>query len=92
MFRDIKETKLMIQGAYRKLKSYYYYNKNFLIMRKKISDFECDPEAMEASFEQLAFALCHPVKSKEYISKLLESIDFFVIPKKFEAESILILS
>lgn len=88
MFRDIKETKLMIQGAYRKLKSYYYYNKNFLIMRKKISDFECDPEAMEASFEQLAFALCHPVKSRDYISKLLDSIDFFVIPKKFETDSI----
>ena len=27
MFKNVEETKMMIQGAYRKLKSYYYYNK-----------------------------------------------------------------
>ncbi len=88
MFKNVEETKLMIQGAYRKLKSYYYYNKNFLIMRKKIADFEDDHDAMYATFEQLAFALCHPVKSRGYLNDLINSVDFYVIPKKFDAESI----
>lgn len=89
MFKNIKTTKSMIEGAYRKLKSYYYYNKNFLIMRKKIADFEDDKDAMYAAFDQLAFALCHPLKSREYMNKLIDSVDFYVIPKKFDAESIL---
>ena len=88
MFKNVEETKLMIQGAYRKLKSYYYYNKNFLIMRKKIADFEDNRDAMYATFEQLAFALCHPVKSRGYLNDLINSVDFYVIPKKFDAESI----
>lgn len=88
MFKNVEETKLMIQGAYRKLKSYYYYNKNFLIMRKKIADFEDNRDAMYATFERLAFALCHPVKSREYLNNLIDSVDFYVIPKKFYAESI----
>ena len=88
MFKNVEETKMMIQGAYRKLKSYYYYNKNFLIMRKKIADFEDDHDAMYAAFEQLAFALCHPVKSRGYLNDLINSVDFYVIPKKFDAESI----
>lgn len=88
MFKNVEETKLMIEGAYRKLKSYYYYNKNFLIMRKKIADFENDRDAMYATFEQLAFALCHPVKARGYLNDLIDSVDFYVIPKKFDAESI----
>ena len=88
MLKNVEETKLMIQGAYRKLKSYYYYNKNFLIMRKKIADFEDNRDAMYATFEQLAFALCHPVKSRGYLNDLINSVDFYVIPKKFDAESI----
>ena len=57
MFKDTEKTKKMIQGAYRKLKSYYYYNKNFMIMREKISYFEDDRERMYATFEKLAEVL-----------------------------------
>ena len=88
MFKDLSKTKLMIQGAYRKLKSYYYYNKNFLVMRKKIADFENDRELMCATFDRLAFSLCHPIKSKEYINGLVDKIDFYAIPKKFESDSL----
>lgn len=78
----------MIEGAYRKLKSYYYYNKNFLIMRKKVADFEDDEERMNAIFEQLAFALSHPVKAQSYINDLIQKVDFFAIPKKFDSGSV----
>lgn len=57
-------------------------------MRKKIADFEDNRDAMYATFEQLAFALCHPVKSRGYLNDQINSVDFYVIPKKFDAESI----
>ena len=88
MFKDFNETKKMIHGAYRKLKSYYYYNKNFLIMRKKISDFEFDKEKMNETFDKLTHTLCHPIKSREYVNELILRIDFFAIPKKFEFDPI----
>lgn len=78
----------MIQGSYRKLKSYYYYNKNFLIMRKKIADFEEDRKNMYDVFEKLALLLCHPKKMRQYLNDLIQQIDFYVIPKKFESETI----
>ena len=88
MFKDTEKTKVMIQGAYRKLKSYYYYNKNFMIMREKISSFEDDRDAMYATFEKLAETLCHPIKMREYIDELIAQIDFYAIPKKFESDTI----
>ena len=63
MFNNLEETTKMIQGSYRKLKSYYYYNKNFLVMRQKIADFEDDRKRMYETFEKLATSLCHPKKN-----------------------------
>lgn len=88
MFKETEKTKVMIQGAYRKLKSYYYYNKNFMIMRDKISSFEDDRDAMYATFGKLAEILCHPIKMREYIDELINQIDFYAIPKKFESDTI----
>lgn len=87
MFEKIEKNKEMLKGAYRKLKSYYYYNNNFLIMRKKIAEFESDRSKMDIIFDDLSSSLCHPIKSKEYIAKLIDKIDFFVVPKKFESET-----
>lgn len=90
MFKDVNENKIMLEGAYRKLKSYYYYNKNFLFMRKKIADFESDHELMDQTFENLAYLLCHPAAkfSKNYLDELYSQIDYYVIPKKFDTEPI----
>ncbi len=88
MFRDLVRNKEIIKGAYRKLKSYYYYNRNYLIMRKKITEFESDEKNMNGVFEALAYMLAHPKakKSKGYMQEIVNSIDFIVLPKKFEAE------
>lgn len=90
MFLDERKNISMLQGAYRKLKSYYYYNKNFMVMRNKIVEFENDHIAMSKKFEDLAYALCHPktVKAKNYIVSLIDAVDFYAIPKKFESDSI----
>ena len=77
----------MLKGAYRKLKCYYYYNKNFLLMRKKIADFEYDHDKMEQCFIDMANLLAHPrsPSARLYFDSLIDQIDFYVIPKKFES-------
>ena len=87
MFTNIDKNLTMIKGSYRKLKSYYYYNKNFLVMRGKIAEFEYDRTKMQATFERLAYALATPNKNRDYFDNLIESIDYYVIPKKFEADN-----
>lgn len=59
-------------------------------MRKKIADFENEPEQMNETFNTLARVLYHPKKqeSRNYIEDLVSNIDFFVVPKNFEAETI----
>lgn len=90
MFKDVVNNKNMLEGAYRKLKSYYYYNKNFLFMRKKIAEFESDRVLMDKTFEDLAYLLCHPTAnfSKNLLEDLYQQIDYYVIPKKFDTEPI----
>jgi len=90
MFKDIKKNRLMVEGAYRKLKSYYYYNKNFLLMRKKIAEFEFNHEQMDKTFSNLANCLCHPQSrtSKVYLDSLVAAVDFFALPKKFDSEAV----
>ena len=87
MFSNITSNIYILKGAYRKLKSYYYYNKNFLLMRKKITDFEFNPYKMEETFSIMAKVLAEPNsdESSKYIDKLIDSIDFYVLPKKFQS-------
>lgn len=89
MFGDVTQNIRMLKGAYRKLKSYYYYNKNFILMRKKIAVFEYDPVRMENCFLEMANAISHPLSaaSKTYFDTLLDEITFFVIPKRFDTQT-----
>lgn len=87
MFSNITSNIYILKGAYRKLKSYYYYNKNFLLMRKKITDFEFNPDKMEETFSIMAKVLAetNSDESRKYINNLIDSIDFYVLPKKFQS-------
>ena len=40
MFDDIQVIEQAIEGTYKKLKSYYYYDKTLLHIKNKIVDFE----------------------------------------------------
>lgn len=88
MFNDRKSCIQMLEGSYRKLKSYYYYNKNYVIIREKIAKFEADREAMLSSFEELYQLLMNPTckESNSYFHHLLSQMDFCVLPKKFVGE------
>lgn len=86
-FGNKKKTVVMLEGAYRKLKSYFYYNKNFILVREKIVLFEANEQRMQFTFQRLAEVLQKPNLrvSQLYFQKLFEKISFYVLPKKFES-------
>lgn len=73
----------MLLGAYKKLKSYYYYNKNFWFMREKIAIFENNSDSMEHTLKYLAKILQNPMQYQKDINNWIEEIDYYVLPKTF---------
>lgn len=86
MFSDEQSNKNMLLGAYKKLKSYYHYNKNFLFMREKIALFEYSSDEMDKSIDFLSKVLKDPSKYSTEIMKWMNAIDFYILPKSFAAD------
>ncbi|HPR78738.1 MAG TPA: hypothetical protein PLR69_09075 [Candidatus Limiplasma sp.] len=53
-YTDIQE---MLEGAYKKLKSYFYYDKTMLFMKSKISEFESDEPQFQSRLKSLGMAI-----------------------------------
>lgn len=85
LLRNKNEVIKMLEGSYRKLKSYFYYNKNMIFMRKKLANFEMTE--MNREFEKMADYLLHPRKNACYLESLIDQISFYVLPKKFISSS-----
>lgn len=85
MFTDLDKNKEMLLGSYKKLKSYYHYNKNFVFMKKKIAELEADEKHMLKVLENLAQLLADPDAevNTQQIDDWLGKIDFYVMPKSF---------
>ena len=47
----------MLEGAYKKLKSYFYYDKTMLFMKSKISEFESDEPQFQSRLKSLGMAI-----------------------------------
>lgn len=79
-----------IIDAYRKLKTYFYYDNSNLFMKRKIADFEYNNENIEDIFEQLAEVLNTQSEDIDdyFITKQAnskeKSVDFYLLPKSFE--------
>lgn len=89
MFLSQDTNKKMLNGAYKKLKSYYHYNKNFVFIKQKIADFEYDDKYMDAQMDFLSEILIdmESKKAKTQINQWIEKIDFYVMPKSFVDKS-----
>ena len=79
----------MLLGSYKKLKSYYHYNKNFVFMKKKIAELEANEKHMLKVLENMAQLLANPdtENNLQLIEDWLEKIDFYVMPKSFTSNS-----
>lgn len=73
-----------IDTAYRKLKSYVYYDKTDLRLRKRLAEFECALD-FETKLEavQVVVNSPQPTRHKDFKAWLLK-IDFRVVPKKIK--------
>jgi len=88
LFNDSKKVRDIVNSAYKKLKTYFYYNNSLLYMRKKISEFEYDEEQFSKSLNDISEVLCHPRKSNslKQVNGWVDKIDFLVLPKSFDEE------
>ena len=76
-------TKEDIENAYRKLKSYYYYDNQSLFYRRDIAEFECNPN-FDDSLNNLLENLNKDEIDSEYINNLIKETDIYCVPKKFK--------
>lgn len=74
-----------IKDAYRKLKSYVYYDNTSLLLRQKMAGYEHSID-FEKKLKRLTEALENPelTKSKIYFNNLISRINYHIIPKKIE--------
>ena len=87
IFTDEQENYEILLGAYKKLKSYYHYNKNFLFMREKLAKFEYDAVFMEEKLKHIAKMLTDPKKYFTEINSWIELIDYYVLPKAYVSDA-----
>ncbi len=79
---ELKELQTMVRGAYKKLKSYYYYDKTLLYIKKNIAYFEAKKEFGEKLSE---IGLNLYLENDRYFDQLVDAIDFKVMSKKLKA-------
>lgn len=86
MFSNFENNKLMILGAYKKLKSYYYYDKTILFNKMRLATWEHPIDEMNRRIDDLAAFFCSLESNidSEYLSMLLKQISLIPMPKSFE--------
>jgi hypothetical protein len=85
MFDNYDNNIVMLEGAYKKLKAYYYYDKSLLYIKKKIAYFEYQPDAVSHTF--LKLANCLKDNDEAYFESLINQIGFIVLPKKLKSHA-----
>lgn len=78
-----------VENAYRKLKSYIYYDNYFIFLRERIAKFEATSN-FENRIEEIVSFLNNidSDKSKIYFNKLINDIDYTVVPKSYEEDDL----
>ena len=74
-----------IETAYRKLKSYVYYDKTDLRLRERLAKFECSPQFLDQLKAVREVADSDTPSKDSRFKKWLTAIGFRVVPKKLKA-------
>ncbi len=88
MFENIENNKIMILGAYKKLKSYYYYDKSILYNKMRLATWESPLPNMNSYVDDLAKFMCSLETEVDtaYLSMLFKNISLVPMPKSFEEQ------
>lgn len=81
---DEQKINRMIDGSYKKFKSYYYYDKTMLFIKKKIACFEADVN-FEDKMNNLKKNLYE--ENREYFERLLTELECVILPKKMQSQN-----
>ena len=89
MFESYENNREMVLGAYRKLKSYYYYDKTILYNKMSLAMWESNPHSFESRVNRLAKFMCTLEKNIDYafLEPLIRGIVLVPMPKAFEESS-----
>ncbi len=83
VYSEFENAKTMVQGAYKKLKSYLYYDKTLVFAKKRLAFFESDRNVFQKKLDEIAYNLSK--ENSEYFDALIKHVDFRVLPKKFSS-------
>lgn len=78
-----------IESAYRKLKSYIYYDNYSILLRQKLANYESEV-TLDNEFNIILTFLQDPESnnSKEYFNKLLADVKYTIVPKSFKKDDL----
>lgn len=87
MFSNKQKNKNMILGAYKKLKSYFYYDKTILYNKVRLSTWEADITNMNSRIDNLASFMASLGNNVDYdyLEMLLNGISLVPVPKSFQS-------
>ena len=90
VFQDKEKNKDIIIGAYKKLKSYFYYDKTILYNKMRLSLWEANEIEMNARIEDLAVFLTtiESTCDYSYLRMLITGINLVPMPKSFDEDPI----
>lgn len=74
----------MIEGSYKKLKSFFFYDKTLLFTKKNIAEFESDRIFFENKLKEISSKLSN--QDFSYFQNLISNIDFKILPKKLSSK------
>ena len=82
LFADKEKTKTMVYGTYKKLKSFLYYDKTLLFAKRSLAILESDRTKFIQTLDEIVDNLNK--ENIDYFERLIENIDYRVLPKKFK--------
>jgi len=79
MFEDKSKNNEMILGAYKKLKSYFYYDKTILYNKMRLSTWESDENEMNLRIDELSNFLSsiETSRNQDYLRLLISGVALF---------------
>lgn len=83
IFNNRENAIAMVQGAYKKLKAYLYYDKTLAFAKKRLAILESDRDNFINVLENIAQNISN--ENILFFDNLIEEVDFRVLPKRFKS-------